>query len=64
MRNFRAEDAEADCRAWAEVEFSAGEFPGGTPDERLGNAIARFNEEFMPHVSVRHRSPTGVDTWT
>ena len=58
VRTFRPEDADADRRAWGAVEVSAGEFTEGTPEQCLSDAIAKFNEEFMPYVSVRCRPPT------
>ena len=55
VRTFRPEDADADRRSWGEVEVSAGEFAGGTPEQCLRDATAKFTEEFMPYVSVRRR---------
>jgi GNAT superfamily N-acetyltransferase len=51
VRTFRPEHAEADRLAWATVEVSAGEFPDGPPEQQLADAIARFDDEFMPHVA-------------
>ncbi len=61
VRTFRPEDADADRQSWGEVEVSAGEFPEGTPEQRLRDATAKFTEEFMPYVSVRHR-PLQMDS--
>ena len=53
VRTFRPEDADAERQNWVDVELSAGEFTDGSPDKRVSDAIARFNEEFLPYVFVR-----------